>query len=63
MVCLGKLKSFNVLGCSAQWETAGNGAGKSVGFYPIGDKIPCKDSTSYNTWLDAHLYLNSYENG
>lgn len=47
MVHLNKFKSFNMLECSAQWEIAGNGARKSLGFYSVGDKISFKVSTIY----------------
>lgn len=34
----------------------GGGAGKPLGLFYVGDEIPFKDSSSYITWLDAHLF-------
>lgn len=56
MVRLNKFKSLNMLGCSAQWEIAGNRARKPLGFYPVGDKISFKDSTSYMTVKVTFLF-------
>lgn len=37
---------------------AGNGAGKSRGFYPVGNEILMKEISGYMALLDSHLYLS-----